>query len=272
MYKPLFCGEALKTGVEGSWEDDNITVRPESTSHESLLPGHTTRSDVDHPQVPKPQPTAETHTRQIQTLSLSLSVRWVSGKKMDPSWLRVLNESIELGGGLGENNPSQLATISGPKSGRLEGRPACRTVIIRKVDESGLLYFGTREDSLKVDDISNGPSKYAELCWYVEASRKQFRISAVASEVQGEALKEEIWGTYAELEKKRFFYTTRVDVEESEPLDQNLVSAVPDVFRVVKLVPDRVEVLSLGLKEKAERARQFEWDQSEAVEVVSRGP
>ncbi|KAI0557901.1 Pyridoxamine 5'-phosphate oxidase [Gracilaria domingensis] len=188
----------------------------------------------------------------------------------DDSWLQSLTESLALAGGLGEDCPSQLATISGAQSGKFRGLPACRTVIIRKVGRSGLC-FGTHEGSLKLDDISSEQYEDAELCWYFEASRVQFRILAKAEVDTSAEMMKEIWETYTELEKKRFLLSADImGSTNDEECDRNMLSLVPDTFRVVKLVPYHVKMLHLGEKRKAEKARMFTWEQSETVEVIGR--
>ncbi|MEM9695917.1 MAG: pyridoxamine 5'-phosphate oxidase family protein [Myxococcota bacterium] len=63
---------------------------------------------------------------------------------------------------------AQLATVE-------EGRPRCRTVVIRAVGDDGALTVATDRRSAKLAQLTHQP--WAEICWYFGATRQQYRLS-----------------------------------------------------------------------------------------------
>lgn len=71
---------------------------------------------------------------------------------------------------------AQLATVRGDSSGVLSGRPANRTINVRKFNATGV-WFVSDLRSGKADDVLKGNCRFAELCWYFSELKMQFRMS-----------------------------------------------------------------------------------------------
>lgn len=138
----------------------------------------------------------------------------------------------------------QLATID------TDGHPACRTVVFRHLDTgTERLFFITDQRSHKVAEIRHRPR--VEVCWYLPATREQFRLRGEAATVGEQSapelmqLRADIWDRLSP-ETRRLF----VSPPPGSPLDDTAAppappQAPPADFLLLMLAPDGIDHLAL---------------------------
>lgn len=142
---------------------------------------------------------------------------------------------------------AQLSTIRGPKSGRLSGRPAVRTVNIRSVKDRRL-YFVTDLRSGKADDIAAGPTRFAELAWFFPKCNKQFRLSGSLFLRSGDELARNVWADLHEGQRRWWAWPAPAEKRAPQSaFDAPVPEDPPAHFCVGELLSDHVDVVDLSV-------------------------
>ncbi len=156
-----------------------------------------------------------------------------------PAWRVALEAAIGLEG----NNPTaryaQLATV------RPDGRPAARTLVFRGfLDGSDALTFTADARSRKLAETGR-----VELCWYLAASREQFRIAGTLRAVgPGDPDCDSAWAGLSDGSRRTFAWP-EPGAPRAEPSAFEVeipdASRPPSNFRLLVLDPDGVDHLEL---------------------------
>ncbi|MER7248141.1 pyridoxamine 5'-phosphate oxidase [Kribbella sp. NPDC000426] len=96
--------------------------------------------------------------------------------KQFETWLQQAREA-----GLAEPNAMVLATADG------DGRPSARTVLLKRVDERGFVFY-TNQQSRKADDLSDNPRCALVFPWH--AMERQVRIEGTVTKLPTEEVDE----------------------------------------------------------------------------------
>lgn len=153
------------------------------------------------------------------------------------SWWRQLDTAIAS---TNFRNLAQLSTTRGPSSGRLEGRPACRTVVILRVSNHEL-FFGCDMRSNKVNDVVHGGSEHAELCWYFADVDIQFRFSGKLCVHRGDSVSNDIWDEMPR-EQRKFWGGPRPGAVWKGDVQFVISEVKPEYFCVCSMSPDYVDL------------------------------
>ncbi len=148
----------------------------------------------------------------------------------------------------------------GPASGKLSGRPANRTVHIRKANISGLTIL-TDLRSKKVDDVLNGASPFSEVCWWFPELGVQFRISGRMEIFSSGTEREEIWKGLGPVQREWFASPTPGSAREKQKVDIDVSivhGAMPAHFCICKIHVDFVDVFC----QAPARREQFQKDET----------
>lgn len=160
-------------------------------------------------------------------------------------WRQQLQNSWQASQQRHSRSHAQLSTIRGPSSGSLHGRPACRTVNIRAFHQNKF-YFVSDLRSGKANDIQEGPSNFAEICWYFPETKTQFRISGRLNFHSDDAISTDTWASLTDAERK---WWTWPSPGEQRASACDFVTIVPDAapshFCVCRLDADFVDLLHL---------------------------
>jgi pyridoxamine 5'-phosphate oxidase len=140
---------------------------------------------------------------------------------------------------------AQLATVD------RAGTPYNRTVVIRAFrSETDELIIVTDARSQKVEHLRETPR--AALCWYLTASRQQFRfrgsVSLVGAVADGDAqeLRRSTWVALSERSQAQFLWPAPGTPRSAGPVDSPPVpDAPPDTFVLLRIYPDVVDHLVL---------------------------
>ena len=156
----------------------------------------------------------------------------------EPEWALKLQNALE-------SQPiprlGQLSTIRGGES-IYSGRPACRTIHIRKV-ERGRVYFVTDTRSGKYVDLTEGESCYGELCAYFPNADVQFRLSCTANIISQCDAAQTFWESMGEREKTFWTWPTPgVSWAGDEKFGERIPEQAPGHFCICELIPDMVEI------------------------------
>ncbi|WP_432881658.1 pyridoxamine 5'-phosphate oxidase [Kribbella sp. CA-245084] len=92
------------------------------------------------------------------------------------TWLQQAREA-----GLAEPNAMVLATADG------DGRPSARTVLLKRVDERGFVFY-TNQQSRKADDLSDNPLCALVFPWH--AMERQVRIEGTVTKLPSDEVDE----------------------------------------------------------------------------------
>lgn len=162
-----------------------------------------------------------------------------------PKW------ACDLQSALQKNTPAgtclgQLATIRAEGQSNA-GRPSCRTVNMRQLDEDTLsLYFVSDTRSGKAMDVSKGQSRFAELCLFCSDARMQVRLSGVLSVLMDCEISNRFWQALPPSERIWWAWPTPAERRAPDHLFQvEAPLAPPAHFCVCSLRPDFVDVLHL---------------------------
>jgi pyridoxamine 5'-phosphate oxidase len=139
----------------------------------------------------------------------------------------------------------QLATVD------REGTPYNRTVVIRAfLSETDELHIVTDARSQKIEQLRETPR--AALCWYLTASRQQFRfrgaVSLVGAAADGDAqeLRRSTWMALSERTQAQFLWPAPGTPRRDGLLDTPPVpDTPPDTFVLLRIYPDFVDHLVL---------------------------
>jgi PPOX class probable FMN-dependent enzyme len=117
---------------------------------------------------------------------------------MPPPWAGPLAAARQLALTRPSARFAQLATVAAG------GFPRCRTIVLRAFDEErGTLAFTTDARSAKVAELAAAPE--AEICWYFDESREQFRLAGHLSFLAGEEIERRaLWSALAPAARASF--------------------------------------------------------------------
>lgn len=161
-------------------------------------------------------------------------------------WQKQLEDALEGAKDRAGHRLATLATTRGPESGRLEGRPACRTVNVRKIIDERF-YFATDTRSGKADDVENGSSETAELCWWFPECQKQFRLCGTLRLRVGDEMANEMWAAMPPPDRCWWLWPVPGKLLGARMLFTDRPREdVPYNFCVAELEPDYVDVLNLS--------------------------
>lgn len=156
-----------------------------------------------------------------------------------PPWLSELRAALQQNR---RQRHVQVAT-SHPEDG-----PTVRTVVLRQVDDDGVLAFFTDTRSEKVRHLREDDRIEVHAWW--SKGRVQFRLRGRAelSVDDGDRLRQRLWSRLQEEDLERFHGPTPGQpVEEAAPapLAPSRLDAVAPNFAVVRVVPRSVDILRL---------------------------
>lgn len=161
------------------------------------------------------------------------------------SWRSLLEEALRLHAHQPPSRYAQFATV------RPDGRPANRTINFRFfLDPGDRLVFSADLRSEKVPQLEAQP--WAELCWYFEETREQFRLLGrvtVVGESQDpelEAARLRTWRERSEASRQSSTWPPPGRPRAGEDEFQRPVPAdPPPYFALLILVPEEVDHLEL---------------------------
>jgi pyridoxamine 5'-phosphate oxidase len=140
----------------------------------------------------------------------------------------------------------QLATVDP------EGIPFNRTVVVRAFHpETGELEIVTDVRSQKVAHLRANPR--VALCWYLTATREQFRFRGtaalvdVAAQGDAQARRQSAWASLSARTRRQFVWPAPGTPKSAEPCDPPPVpdDRPPETFVLVRVHPDFVDHLVL---------------------------
>lgn len=165
---------------------------------------------------------------------------------MKPLWLEHLEQTLVQHAHIPSSVFAQMATVS------VEHRPANRTVVFRGFSSAKLL-FATRMDSEKIEQLLKNP--WAEVCWYFIESREQYRIlgtcQVITAADQTELAKTRatIWHSFSPESKQMLTWpASGQPLSNLQAFQAPVPEGIPESLVVLALVPEQVDLLSLGAK------------------------
>lgn len=184
------------------------------------------------------------------------------------SWDTQLNAAITAAHDRPGYTHATLATVRGPDSEELKGRPSCRTVNVRQFEKRSL-YFVSDTRSGKANDVTKGSSTFAELCWYFEEVKKQFRLNGKLVLHRNDTVVLEHWTQLPPFQRTWWSWphpgTPRGAPGEFQvPVPEN----PPQYFCICELQPDHVDILDLTeapFVREAHVTKNILWDGKEAL-------
>ena len=136
-------------------------------------------------------------------------------------------------------------------------RPRVRSMVIRRVEADGTLWFCSDRRGEKADHLA--ASAYAEVVFWLPELREQFRVAGVVKEV-GEQDRRNLWVELSDSARALFAWPASglPVIDPAEPLPRQLPAEtpIPEPFGAWSLRPDRVEHLTL----KGHPHRRTRWD------------
>lgn len=149
-----------------------------------------------------------------------------------------------------DNRPATVsfATVA------LDGQPAARTMVFRGFrEQTDQLVLVTDSRSSKIEQLSAHP--WAELSWYCQTTRQQFRLAGnvrIVSHTEEDpslaAVRTSIWKALSDRTRAMFFQPppgrNKRDTEEGGPNAED--GAPPTTFSLILLDPVRVDCLNVG--------------------------
>lgn len=139
---------------------------------------------------------------------------------------------------------AQLATIRAAETA-YAGRPACRTVNIRKIVRKRLLFCSDTRSG-KVADVKSDHGSSAELCIYFPLVELQFRLSGTLHVITEGTEVCSIWESLSDSERIWWAWPTPAQPRSPESVfDVEAPTDPPPQFCVCSLEPDFVDVVYL---------------------------
>jgi PPOX class probable FMN-dependent enzyme len=157
-------------------------------------------------------------------------------------WLSKLREALEREFG---NNPRVMALATVDRS----GAPHARSIVCRRIDEEGRLYFAADARSEKSTQLRG--DRRAEVVVWMPNIRVQFRISGEAKIVaypEDESLRRGIWRELSDQTRSVFFWPTPGIAAATDDAFAQAVAAdvpPPSTFEILIVEPRQVDGLWL---------------------------
>jgi pyridoxamine 5'-phosphate oxidase len=142
--------------------------------------------------------------------------------------------------------------------------PHARSVICRRIDDDGQLYYTSDARSDKNSQVHAEPR--VELVFWLPRSRTEFRVAGemrIVSSGQDETLRREIWREMSDESRSIFFWPTPGVAVAGDDVYPEAVSAdvnPPANFEILILRPTQVERLVLSVQ--PHRRRRWRADAS----------
>jgi pyridoxamine 5'-phosphate oxidase len=132
-----------------------------------------------------------------------------------------------------------------------DGQPAARTVICRRIDETGCLYFVSDARSAKNAQLRRHPA--AAVVFWLPTRREQYRLRGSSIEIldaqNNPRMRQWMWENLTPASRALFAWPPpggdRVDDETAFPRELAADVAMPPTFEVIIFEPDEVEMLDL---------------------------
>jgi PPOX class probable FMN-dependent enzyme len=157
-----------------------------------------------------------------------------------PDWLNLLREALAREFPSGPVTAT-LATAKG-------GMAFARTVVVRRVDDAGHVWFTTDARSEKYEQLADTPA--AELVFWLGGQRRQFRVRGPVRTVGGDdPAGARTWREMSDAARALFFWP---DPGERRSPGAAFVDAVgketapPEQYAAVAVLPNVVEELDVG--------------------------
>ena len=130
------------------------------------------------------------------------------------------------------------------------GGPAARSVVCRRIDQKGWLYFASDGRSAKNGQLRVNAS--GEIVCWLPTRREQFRVSGpvnILDALNNQPARTELWRGLSDATRATFLWPTpgtpRSADESAFPRETSATSPVPPTFEVLVLRPHEVEFLDL---------------------------
>jgi len=179
-----------------------------------------------------------------------------------PSWRQSLAASLNKSRSKARSKYFQIASVNA------NGLPKNRTVVFRGFVE------GTNHLSVITDSRSNKYEQwqnndFAEICWYFDLSREQYRIMCKTSLVDAlsehQDIRKDSWQRLSMNAKAQFFWPCPGDEyddkkEDAFDVDDAILkdATAPDNFVVVVLLPQEIDYLNLKTQPQTREISRFE--------------
>jgi pyridoxamine 5'-phosphate oxidase len=164
---------------------------------------------------------------------------------MPMEWLSILRDALHEEYGWNAARVATLATVDRSDA------PHARSVICRRIDDDGQLYFTSDARSDKNSQVHAEPR--VELVFWLPRSRTEFRVAGemrIVSFGQDETLRREIWREMSDESRSIFFWPTPGVAVAGDDVYPEAVSAdvnPPANFEILILRPTQVERLVLSV-------------------------
>jgi pyridoxamine 5'-phosphate oxidase len=156
-------------------------------------------------------------------------------------WLSLLRSALDAEYA-GRPRIATLATID------LNRQPRARTIILRRIDDEGVLWMTSDQQSDKNAHLRHTP--LAELVLYLPKRREQFRLFGpchVIGRGDDQPLRQQFWLTLSDAARATFFWPTIGQPVTPTPAPPQFIPATtppPDNFELLALHPEQVEHLT----------------------------
>ena len=177
-------------------------------------------------------------------------------------WVGELRGALDSDFGERAPRVAALATVDDA------GRPRVRSVVCRKVEDSGDLWVASDTRSQKNREARARP--LGEIAFWLPTLRQQFRIAGSLSVTSASKRRDRAWAELSDSARALFFWDApgRPLGEDREfPEAVGAWTAIPLTFELLILEPDRVD--HLDLNEHPHRRRVWREDCSWAVQDVN---
>ncbi len=133
---------------------------------------------------------------------------------------------------------ASLATVDG------HHRPRARSMVIRRIEADGSLWFCTDGRSDKAGEVRESP--FAEVVFWLPSLREQFRVAGSVGRAT-DLERTELWGELSDAARALFAWPAPGRPRADEPFPKGLPreAPIPDNFEAMLVRPDRVDHLDL---------------------------
>jgi len=156
-------------------------------------------------------------------------------------WRVRLTAALEANEHLPQSRYVQLATV------RADGRPANRTLVFRGFQDPGdHLLFATDRRSEKIVHLKANP--WVEVCWYLSASREQFRVLGRIELIGAAAdqIRTRIWNGLSEPSRQSFTWPKPSSPRAGrEEFTRPVPTMPPPSFALLVVHPEEIDHVDL---------------------------
>jgi pyridoxamine 5'-phosphate oxidase len=177
-------------------------------------------------------------------------------------WVGELREAFDAEFGEGPPRIGSLATVDE------EGRPRVRSVVCRRLEDDGSLWFASDARSAKNRETRVHP--FGEVAFWLPTLREQFRVAGKLNIISTGDRRDRAWAELSDRARALFFWHPPggpLRDDRDLPEEVGAWTAIPLTFELVILKADRVDALDLN--EHPHRRRVWRADRSWAVRDVN---